>query len=244
MRNGFLRMPAPPGAGFFASARGAAVARAMPFAIYMTMLALGQALDAQPGSTWHALWYPVQIGLVALTLLFLWPHYAELHRVAADGARRLDGRWWVASVALGLAVFGAWIHLDLPLLSLGTEAEPPPLGADGAPDWRWLALRVFGAAVVVPLMEELFWRSFIARWIDRDQFLSLEPAAISLRAVVMSSLVFGVEHALWFAGVFAGLAYVWLYRRSGSLWMAVLAHGVTNLALGLWVIETGSWQFW
>ncbi|ATE60513.1 CAAX prenyl protease-related protein [Thauera sinica] len=243
MKIGFFRLPAPPGAGFFASARGAGVARALPFAIYMAMLALGQALAPAPGSILHAAWYPLQIGLTGLALVLLWPHYAELHRGAAGG-RRLPAAGVAMAVALGLAVFGAWVNLDLPLLSLGMSVEPPPAGADGTPDLRWLAVRVFGAAVVVPLMEELFWRSFITRWIDRDDFRSLAPAAISLRAALLGSLVFGVEHTLWFAGLLAGLAYVWLYRRSGSLWLAVLAHGTTNLVLGLWVIATGNWQFW
>ena len=42
----------------------------------------------------------------------------------------------------------------------------------------------------------------------------------------------------------AGLAYAWLYVRTGTLWAPVIAHAVTNGALGAWVVATGRWQFW
>jgi CAAX prenyl protease-like protein len=105
-------------------------------------------------------------------------------------------------------------------------------------------LRLAGAALVVPVMEELFWRSFVMRWIDKPAFLALSPAAVSLKALLLSSAVFGFEHHLWFAGIVAGLAYGWLYRVSANLWVPVIAHAVTNGLLGIWVLSTQSWQFW
>ena len=53
-----------------------------------------------------------------------------------------------------------------------------------------------------------------------------------------------LAHPLWLAAIVAGLAYALLYRGTGKLWPAVIAHGVTNAALGLWVVQTGQWQFW
>jgi CAAX prenyl protease-like protein len=107
-----------------------------------------------------------------------------------------------------------------------------------------IVVRIFGAAAVVPVMEELFWRSFVQRWIDRQDFLLLAPADVSLRALLFASLAFGFEHGQWLAGIIAGLAYGWLYRRSGSLWPPIMAHGLTNLLLGVWVVSSGQWQFW
>jgi len=89
----------------------------------------------------------------------------------------------------------------------------------------------------------LFWRSLVLRWFDRPDFLSLEPGRLSLRAALFSSLLFGVEHHMWFAGFLAGMAYAWLYRR-GNLWLAIIAHAVTNLSLGVYVMAVGAWQFW
>ena len=45
-------------------------------------------------------------------------------------------------------------------------------------------------------------------------------------------------------GIVAGLAYGGLYRASGRLWLPIVAHGLTNLLLGLWVVHTGQWHFW
>ena len=84
----------------------------------------------------------------------------------------------------------------------------------------------------------------LLRWIDRPEFLQLPPASASLRALLVSSVVFGVEHSLWLAGNLAGLAYGALYRRSGTLWSPILAHAATNLLHGLWVLATGAWHFW
>ena len=107
-----------------------------------------------------------------------------------------------------------------------------------------IALRLFGAVLVVPLMEELFWRSFLMRWIEHPQFERVDPARIGLRAIVLSTFVFVLAHTLWLAAAIAGLAFAWLYRREGRLASAVVAHAVTNLLLGLWVVKTGQWAFW
>jgi CAAX prenyl protease-like protein len=53
-----------------------------------------------------------------------------------------------------------------------------------------------------------------------------------------------LAHTLWLGAIVAGLAYALLYRRSGKLWSAVLAHAVTNGALGIYVVATGRWEFW
>jgi CAAX prenyl protease-like protein len=144
-----------------------------------------------------------------------------------------------------MIVFLAWIQLDRPWMQL---AEPTatfrPVDAHGALIWPLVVVRLIGAALLVPLMEELFWRSFLMRWIEQAQFEVVDPQRIGLKAVVLSTFIFMLAHVLWLAAIVAGLAYAWLYRRTGKLWVAVIAHGVTNGALGLWVVITGNWQFW
>jgi hypothetical protein len=212
--------------------------RALPFALYILALALGP-LAAPLLPAGLAPWlYLAQVGPAALALAWGWRRCDELAWGRPGGLAQ--------AVAIGLGVWVLWLALDLPpYLSLRDPADAgtPPPQVDGAADWRWLALRLAGAALVVPIMEELFWRSLVMRWIDRADFQALAPAAVSWRAVVLSSLVFAVEHAQWLAGFLAGLAYAWLYRRHG-LGSAVVAHGVTNLALGAWVILTGAWVYW
>lgn len=219
--------------------RRQAPARILPFALYIAFLALTP-LVARAFPQWDVRWlYAVQIGAVLAGLTFFAREYAELARPP-----RLRKREWVLAAAAGAAVFALWIRLDAPWAMFGEAPGFDPTRGDGSIDWALVAVRLFGAVAVVPVMEELFWRSFVLRWIDRTDFLALAPAAASLRALLVSSLLFGLEHHLWLAGLLAGLAYGGLYRRSGSLWPPIAAHALTNLLLGLWVVHTGSWRFW
>ena len=62
--------------------------------------------------------------------------------------------------------------------------------------------------------------------------------------MALSTFVFMLAHTLWLAAIVAGLAYAWLYVRSGKLWLAIVAHAVTNAALAAWVIAGQRWEFW
>ncbi len=213
-------------------------ARVLPFALYMAFLAVEKSLaDLLPSI--DARWlYPVKIVVVIAALWHYRAVYAELFT-------RPNWRWnGLIAPLLGLLVFGLWINLDSGWMNLGGGAGFDPRDAAGAIEWPLVLARLAGAALVVPLMEELFWRSFLLRWIQQPQFLELAPVQIGLRAVLISSVLFGVEHSLWLAGIVAGLAYAWIYRASGSLWPPIVAHAATNLVLGLWVLQTGAWQFW
>jgi len=213
-------------------------ARILPFALYMVFLAIeGIAADNVPSIDVRWL-YPVKIAAVVAALWYYRAVYVEL------SAR--PGWLWAGLIAplLGVAVFVLWINLDVGWMNLGGGAGFDPRGSTGAFDWPLVLFRLAGAALVVPLMEELFWRSFLLRWIQEHHFLDLAPVQIGLRAILISSVLFGLEHSLWLAGIVAGLAYAWLYRASGNLWPPIIAHATTNLVLGLWVLNTGNWQFW
>lgn len=214
------------------------LSRALPFAVYMLFLAIeGNIATLAPDFDVRLL-YPAKVGAVALLLWAYRNQYGELFV-------RPDLRWiGLIAPALGALVFILWINLDGGWLEMGGGAGFAPLDAAGAIRWELALPRLAGAALVVPIMEELFWRSFLLRWIDRRDFLTLEPARLSLRAILIASVLFGLEHTLWFAGIVAGLAYGWLYRASGNLWAPIVAHAVTNLMLGVWVLGTGSWSFW
>lgn len=215
-----------------------ATARIVPFAIYIAFLALSGVLG--DAVSFDARWlYPLRVGIVALALVFFWKHYDELR-----GRVAMPGGFWALSLVVGIVVFLLWVNLSASWMFVG-EAGKGFDPRDGEHVNVALALfRVAGAALVVPVMEELFWRSFVMRWIDNQDFQKVVPTLVTLKAVLLSSLVFGFEHHEWFAGVLAGLAYAWLYRATGNLWAPVFAHGVTNGMLGMWVLYTRSWQFW
>ena len=148
-------------------------------------------------------------------------------------------------MAVGLLVFVLWIRLDAPWMQIGEpSAAFVPVDAQGRLDWPLITVRWLGAALLVPVMEELFWRSFLMRWLQQPVFEGVDPRRVGFKAVLLSTFVFMLAHPLWLAAILAGLAYALIYRRTGKLWTAVIAHAVTNGALGIWVVQTGQWQFW
>ncbi len=220
-------------------ARHPALARIVPFAIYIAFLPAGQVLAGLlPGVDLRPL-YGVQIGLTAISLAVFWRQYGELR---VRSAIRIQDTMLAA--LFGVLIFVLWITLDHPFLLLGEMGGGFDPRNDGRVDLSLAIVRVLGASLVVPVMEELFWRSFLARWVDRPSFLEQPPQRISLKAIALTSALFAVEHTLWFAGLVAGIAYAWLYRRTGNLWVPVMAHMVTNSILAAWVLHTGSWQYW
>ncbi len=213
------------------------LARVVPFVLYMAFLGVEQAVRAWGGDFDTRWLYPVKVVVVALALWAFRSEYCELRVLPA-------WRPLIVSILLGVLVFILWINLDQGWLNLGGADGYDPRNQDGGMDWPLVAFRLAGAALVVPLMEELFWRSFLMRWIERQNFLSISAAEVGFRAILISSVLFGSEHSLWFAGILAGLAYAWLYRKYDNLWAPITAHATTNLILGLWVLQTGAWQFW
>ncbi len=217
----------------------AARARALPFALFMLFLALRGWLPAASGV--DARWI-YGLSLVSVSALLIWfrHEYGELARQNLPTPREV---LW--AVGVGIGVFVLWIHLDAPWMQISEPtASFVPVDNAGVIDWPLVVVRWCGAALLVPVMEELFWRSFLMRWIESPRFEGVDPFKVGLRAVLLSTFVFVLAHTLWLAAAIAGLAYAWIYVKSGKLWTAVIAHAVTNGALGIWVVMTKQWQFW
>ena len=104
--------------------------------------------------------------------------------------------------------------------------------------------RIAGAVLVVPLMEELFWRSFLIRYIIDKNFDSVRMGTFTWASFLITAVLFGFEHNYILAGIMAGVFYNLLLYKTRSLAQCVLAHAVTNLALAIYVVSTGKWQFW
>lgn len=221
-----------------------ALVRILPFAVFIAFLAFGDLFALLPDHLVfdERLLYPLRVIVVGAILIYVWRELEELR----EGPQ--DGKWlWLWAPLIGALVFVLWINLDFGWLNLADPEHPgydPRHPETGALEWHLVIFRILGAALLVPIMEEIFWRSYLMRWIDRADFRSLAPAAVTLKAMLISSLVFGLAHTLWFAAIIAGLIYAWLYRASGSIWPPIIAHAVTNGMLGVWVITTGNWQFW
>jgi hypothetical protein len=160
---------------------------------------------------------------------------------------------WLGSVGLGLVVFGLWILPDALVPSWRghwlfqnaitgrlTVSIPP---AELSP--LMLALRTARAALIVPVLEELFWRGWLPRWLQNADVDRVPLGRYTTFAFWTTALLFGAEHGpFWEVGLLAGVVYNWWMRRTRSLGDVILAHAVTNLALSLYVIWLGDWRFW
>jgi len=213
----------------------ASLARIAPFAAFIALLALQSLVDER----WARVLTLSRSFAAAALLAFFWRDYSELR-----GAPRTRRREWPLAIAVGVAVFIAWVTLDHGWMVIGEGRGFVPLDESGRIDVPLALARLAGLAIVVPVMEELFWRSFLMRWLASRDFLAIDPRRTTLAAIAISSALFASEHSLWLAGFLAGLAYAWLYVRSGNLRVPVLSHATTNAILGLWILATGRWSLW
>ena len=219
----------------------AALARCVPFFLFMALLALRGAVPDDGSSPIDPRWvYGVSVLVVSGSMVWFWRQYSELGK-----GQGLTLKEFALAAVVGWVVYVLWINLDHPWMMMGeATASFRPVDAEGQLQWGLIAVRWIGAALMVPVMEELFWRSFLMRWVDNPDFEKVDARRATLKAVVLSTAVFTLAHTQWLAAIVAGLAYAWLYRRTGKLWAPIVAHAVTNGVLGVWVVFHGNWEFW
>ncbi len=229
-------------AAIFPLKNSPAIPRIVPFTTYVIFIAISSWLVGNEShvSELDVRWlYGVKVGLCAVAIGFFWRYYEELRFPAP-----LTVIDWLTSVTLGILVFVLWINLDQSWATLGIATGFNATHVNGDVNIPLAATRWIGAALIVPVIEELFWRSFLLRWLQCPNFMSLKPSKVTLKISLITAVLFGIEHNLWLAGILAGFAYNWLYIRTGKLWAPIVAHAVTNGLLGAWVVITGNWQFW
>ena len=174
-------------------------------------------------------------------LLWFWRH-----KYAADLSPGLSFSEVLTAVFCGLLVLVIWILPEGYLFQLEQKSvfDPYGLGQSQGAFIVLIAMRLIGAVVVVPVMEELFWRSFIMRYLIEPNFRSVPMGAFSWLSFLGVAILFGLEHNRVVVGIIAGLLYGLLLVRQKKLKGVILAHGVTNLGLGIYVLLTGNWMFW
>ena len=219
-------------------------ARALPFAVFLALTLLQGSFGAA-----SMFWVYLAKTLVGACLVWLvWPLVAEMRwRFGRD------------AVLTGVAVFALWVTI-----SDGWTTQQGLWGLSGAPQaapalawnpfatftdapgiaWFFVAVRVIGSSIVVPPIEEAFYRSFVYRSLHASRFDQVSLGCFAWRPFLFTSLVFGFAHQEWLAAILCGAAYQWLVIRHGRLGEAMTAHAITNLLLGIWVVTTGAWQFW
>jgi len=182
---------------------------------------------------------------------------------------RLPEMRWAFSlpaVAVGITVAALWMALDgqIPSLSAlydrfstlwtGKAPVPEPVEPPWNPlvffrdapalGWAFVAVRVVGRSVLVPMIEEVFYRSFLYRMVVRPDFESVSMGLWQAKAFAVTCLLFGLSHpGQWLPALVCAALYQGLVLRRRRLGDAMVAHGVTNAILSVYAIATGNWRF-
>ena len=210
------------------------IARVAPFFIFVGLTAC-QGMLGESSKYWV---------YVAKSLVGLWLIWAIKPVVQ-------EMRWTISAeaVLVGVGVIVVWIGIDRftpKIVDVKGYWNPhEQFGRDTALAWFFIISRTFFSALVVPPIEEMFYRSFVYRTIIKERFEDVSLRTLHWPAFLITSVVFGFVHGnQWLAGILCGMAYQWLVLRRGHLGDAMTAHAISNLLLGIWVAYKGAWQFW
>jgi CAAX prenyl protease-like protein len=208
-----------------------------PFAIFFALLGLGDFLGL---GRWD---FPLRVALLAVAI---WACSREVVDLRAPH--------WAGSVACGLAVFALWVAPDAlfpgyrahwlfqnAVMGRLSSSIPPDLTSDTVA----LVFRAVRAVLLVPILEELFWRGWLMRWLIDTDFRRVPLGAYAPQAFWITAALFGAEHGpYWDVGLLAGVAFNWWMVRTRSLGDCILAHAVANAALSAHVVGWGRWEYW
>jgi CAAX prenyl protease-like protein len=213
----------------------------LPMAVFVTLLGLTSAGNRPESSSWFSYpvyWvYPVQTVIGGALIVWFWRDYEF----------RAPRSVWFA-LAIGVGVFVLWIA---PQQFFAADARvvgfnPDVFEKGSVLYWVTVVLRFVRLVVVAPLVEEIFWRGFLLRYLIREKFTTVTIGKFSWVSFVVVTVLFAISHsrADWIAALLCGALYNLVAYRTRSLASCVVAHAVTNLLLGLWIMQTRQWGFW
>jgi uncharacterized protein len=205
--------------------------------------------------------------VLILAITFLQDSFGEGARYWLYFAKMLVGAWciwemrslvremrWAISweaVVVGVLVCVIWVGLDpfYPkiefLFQIGNPWNPfGHYGEGAAMAWFFFWVRTLGSAIIIPPLEEVFYRSFLYRYFVRTNFTEMPFRQFHPTSFIVTALIFGLAHYQWIAGILCAMGYQWLVIRKNRLGDAIAAHAITNFLLGLWIYWKGEWQFW
>jgi len=215
-----------------------AFAYVAPFAAFIAFLALRHYMP------WGAdIEYPLRVVTVFAVLIIF------SRRVVSLRPSRP-----ASSAALGILVFAVWIAPDLVFPRLRehwlfdnpiTGSAQSSLATEVRDGTMFLAFRIAGSALLVPVVEELFWRAWLMRRLISADFHKVPLGAYSPLSFWVTALLFASEHGpYWDVGLSAGIAYnLWMIRTK-CIGDCILAHAVTNGCLAAWVVGASQYQYW
>ncbi len=204
----------------------------LPFAAYISISLVGNVF---PNGNLYI--YPIKTLIVGLLLFYFRKEYSELFK-------RVKNKSLVRSIVVGIFAFIIWVALEGLYPQLGYSEFNPTLVESMFFKIILIIFRIVGAVLIVPVFEELFWRSFLVRWIIRSDFKNVKIGDFTPFSFIITSLLFGIEHHRWLVGILVGILYNWLLFRERKILLCVIAHAITNLLLAIYVLMTMQWSFW
>jgi CAAX protease family protein len=218
--------------------RWPSLAYVLPFAVFLLLLEFQKYIPVGP-----AVEYPLRLLVLAAVLWMFSRHVIDLH-----SSHRVE------SVILGVLVFVIWIGPDIlfpayrqhwifqnPLVALSNTPVPEKTLMSPVVLWS----RILRSIVLVPIIEELFWRAWLMRWLISPRFEHVKLGTYAPAAFFATAVLFASEHGpYWDVGLVAGILYNWWMVRTRSLGNCILAHAVTNACLCGYVVATHHWEYW
>ncbi len=220
------------------------LAHVLPFAVFAGFLLLPDVagpllggISPVLGEHPKLLLWPLQTVLCAVALVVFWKSY-PIGRPQNP----------LLAISVGVLAFVIWVApAFLPGAVPRVDGfDPSVVESDPAAYWLTLAARFTRLVIVVPLVEEIFWRSFVMRYlIDQDWEKVAFGTYRHLSFWAVTGL-FVLAHNMpdWSAAVAVGALFGWVTVKTKSLTSVVLAHAVTNLLLGIYIVATRQWGFW
>jgi hypothetical protein len=209
-----------------------------PFLAYVGLLALEKYIPLSP-----FLEYTLRIVIVTGVLLTVSRPVIRFHVLMP-----------LLSIVVGLLVFVVWVGPDFLIANYREHwlFRNPVTGAPAStlPDDLkiyplFLIVRSLGSFVLVPIIEELFWRAWLMRWIIDNNFERVPMGTYRAASFWIVAVLFAAEHGpYWEVGLLAGIIYNWWMIKTKSLGDCIVAHAVTNAVLAAYVIWLGQWQYW
>ena len=204
----------------------------IPLALFLLLTQAQSGLSGPP-LFWF---YGAKSLLVGLALVFLF----------RGRAAEIPGRIGIDAVICGAAALLVWIVVGK--LSTGDHAVSfdPAVLAPGIERGAGIALRIFGAVLVVPAAEEIFWRGFLMRYLIDENFLKVDIGAYSRKSFFGTLVCFVLVHRPfeWAGAALVGAIYGLFVIKQKNLRGVIAAHALTNLGLAVYVIVTGEYWWW
>lgn len=188
----------------------------IPFLAYVF---LGYLLELFLDEYWS---YAIRTIVVLGLVIYFWKDY------------NLKFKFDYKSILVGFLIFVIWILVDM---SIDREYFIPE-------NITFLIFKAIGMIAVAALIEELFTRDFLMRFLIDTDYKKVKIGTYGFYSFMITLLFFGFSHHMWLAGLITGIILnLWVYHTK-SIENCIMAHASANLFLFIYVVVTSSYWLW